>query len=193
MLQELTSVQRKELGDDICKILWEGITGRKYRRLRVHIGNIEHRDKDGKLLWQDRDGANALVDQGEEYFLKVGLGGATMAATTYLGLSQSNEATLGETITLAGINEVAGTGYARGSITSNLTDWTASLNSGDWQMLSKQITFTATGGTWSAALSLFLATSADGSGKVLSTKDLSMSRTLASGDTLKCTLTLKLS
>lgn len=192
MLQELTSVQRKELGDDLCKILWEGITGRKYRRLKVHIGNIQHCNREGKVLWEDRDGANALVNEGEEYFLKVGLGAAVMAAATYLGLSKSNEATLGEAVTLATIAEVSGTSYARCSVTSDLTDWTASLNSGDWQLLSKQVTFTA-GGTWDAALSLFLATSSDGSGKVLSTKDLSVSRTLLDGDTLKCTMTLKLS
>jgi hypothetical protein len=181
--------QKKEIADALCRAIWERITGRKYRRLRFET-RWEH-VRAGLVVARGL-AINALVDQGEEYFLKVGIGAQAAAATTYLGLSQSNESTLGEAVALAGINEVTGTGYARKALTSGLSDWTASQVGGDWQMQSKQLTFTA-GGTWATALSMFLATSSDNSGKVLGTKDLGAARSLIINDVLNCVLTLKLS
>ena len=186
----INSVLRKKAADSICRFVWEKLTGRKYRRLRAEI-ELRCYGPDGTLKWEE-NGSNALVDEGEEYFIKVAISEQLSVPTTfYLGLSQSNESTLGESVTLSTINEVSGTGYSRQGINSDDTDWTVSKDSGDWQAQSKEVTFSASG-TWSAALSMFLTTVASGtSGRVIATKDLSQSRTLYSGDQLKCRITIK--
>jgi hypothetical protein len=186
----LNSVVRKKAADALCRLIWEGLTGRKYRRLRSEI-ELRCYGPDGTLKWEE-SGPNALVDEGEEYFIKVAISEQLSVPTTfYLGLSQSSESTLGETVTLSSVNEVSGSGYARQGINSDGTDWTVSQDSGDWQAQSKEVTFSASG-TWSAALSMFLCTVASGTnGKLIATKDLSQSRTLYNGDQLKARITIK--
>lgn len=193
-MQLLTSPQRDRISSALCRFICKQLTGRKYRRLGMYIERVEHRDGQGNLLWEDHPGHNALVDGGEKYFLQVGLTGEmSKPANFYLLLSTQNESTMGETVTLAGLTEVSGTGYARQAIPSAATTgWTTSLNSGDWQGLSISVVFTA-GGTWTSAVAMVLATTIDNTGVPIATKDLSTTRTLQNTDTLTCTITIKLS
>ena len=130
----------------------------------------------------------ALTKTGSKKILEYALGNQTQPTTFYIGLSQSNEATLGDDPTLAGINETTGGSYARQSITANLTDWVESTDgNGYWQLTSKLLTFTgAFGGT---CLSMFLTDASSGtSGTVFATKNLGTSRSA----TFTATFTLDL-
>ena len=62
---------------------------------------------------------------------------------------------------------------------------------GDYEAVTKQVTFTASGGDWNEVTQLFLCTSSDGSGKLLATKALSTGRTVHDGESLKCTMTVR--
>lgn len=133
----------------------------------------------------------ALVNEGEQFMLQVALSEQqTVPVTFYIGLSQTDETTLGEGATLATISEVTGSGYARKAVNSDAVDWTTGLSGGDWRAISKEVTFSATG-AWTQAKSAFLATTLDNTGKLLATKDLSTPRTLANGDSLKVTMIVK--
>lgn len=106
----------------------------------------------------------------------------------YVGLSKSLRATLTEAATLASINEVTGSGYARVRVRADSTDWLAALVGGYWQAKSKTLNFSATG-TWDTALSGFLATSRDNTGKLLDVRDLAAAVTLAAGQSRAYDLT----
>ena len=106
----------------------------------------------------------------------------------YVGLSQSLRATLTEAVTLASINEVTGTGYARVRVRADSTDWVAALVGGFWQGVSKTLSYTA-GGTWSIANSMFLATTKNNDGKIVDVRDLPSPFTLASGQNRSFNLT----
>jgi len=140
---------------------------------------------------------NALMDEGEQQVLEIffrnnsGLG----ASPFFFGLG-NNGGTPGvpaETVTLAGITEVSGTGYARIAVVRGITDWGATaLNAGDYQTSSTTKQFQATG-TWTAADYLFLCDIVSGTaGKLLVTVALSTSRLLVNGDKLDVSMVIKL-
>jgi len=106
----------------------------------------------------------------------------------WVGLSQSLRATLTEAVTLASINEVTGTGYARVKVRADSTDWVAALIGGFWQGTSKTLAFSATG-TWSIARSLFLATTQNNDGKIIDVRDLASEFTLTTGQSRSFNLT----
>lgn len=100
-------------------------------------------------------------------------GVGTIPQYYYLGLSQQNRATLGEAITLAGIQEVTGTGYARKPIKTNTSEWVALLTGGYWQVTSIIANFTAGSGDWTVQRSLFLCDVPSGSGgTVIDVRDI---------------------
>lgn len=193
VLQLIPTPYRKKATDALCRFIWLALTGRKYHRICAEA-HWRHIGVDGRELARGI-AVNALTDEGEEWFLKVALSEAqAVPASYYMGLSTTNEATQTDAVTLTGINELAvSNGYARQAIASDATDWTVAVDSGDWQAVSKEVTFTASGGNWSAALSLFLTNVASGTaGKAIATKDLSQSRTVLNGESLKCTIKVKL-
>jgi hypothetical protein len=110
----------------------------------------------------------------------------------YVGLSQ--DVSLAENATLASITEVTGTGYARQPIASTDAAWTsATAGTNDWKLTAAAaVTFTATASDWTDAKTWFLATSIDGSGKLIASGPLSETRSLVNGDSLNETLTLEL-
>ena len=129
---------------------------------------------------------------GLQYLLEVALTEEqTAPANFYIGLA--TDASLAEDATLATLTEVSGTGYARQAVASNNTDLTsASAGTNDRKVTTKTVTFTA-GGVWTGANTVFLATTVDGSGKLIASAPLSTTRTLAvSGDTLTIAMELNL-
>lgn len=154
---------------------------------------IEHFDRDGNHIWGE-EGPNLIHDEGEEFMIKVCFTEVvSVPAAYYLGLDART--TLAEVDTLASlVDEPSGDGYARQAINSDGTDWTAQKDagSGDWEAESKECSFTASGGNWGAVTKAFLATSSDGSGKLIASKALSQSRTVNDGETLKVTFTARI-
>jgi hypothetical protein len=157
------------------------------------IGSMDFRafDKDGRLLWEELDRKNNLADEGEYLFLDVTLRQASQPTNYFLRLFNDTPT---ETDTLGDLTgEPTQNGYAAQTVEANATGWpTLALDSGDYQATSSTETFSASGGSWGPVTYCVLATSTDGSGKLVSYVALSQSRTLNSGESLQVTYKLKL-
>lgn len=131
-------------------------------------------------------------DEGEQLILDVFLRGAAPPAGFYIGLCSGTPAEATGLVGLTG--EPAGHGYTRIALARNTTDWpTLALNAGDYQATSKVVDFINSDGVaWPAVTKAFLCTSADNSGKLISSVDLSATRTLSAiNDKLSITYNLK--
>ena len=154
------------------------------------VWEFTHRDKNGKIIdqWTQE---NALADEGEQDILDRTFRGAAAPASFYLRLYNDTPV---ETDTLALLTgEPSGNGYAAQALALNTTDWpTLALDAGDYQVTSKTVTFTASGGSIGPVTYAVLATSSDNTGKLYAYVALSQSRTLADGETLDVSMTIKL-
>lgn len=136
--------------------------------------------------------AAEIHQEGLQFLLEVAFSEEqAVPANYYIGLA--TDASLAENATLASLTEVSGTGYARQAVASSAVGFPTSESQGtnDWQIVSQQVTFTGGAGGWTGANMAFLATSTDGSGKLIASAPLSSTRTLAEGDTLKVTFRLQ--
>lgn len=114
----------------------------------------------------------------------------TLPTNYYLGLA--TDASLAEDATLASLTEVSGTGYSRQAIPASAVGFSsAAVGTNDWKVTGAQKTFSA-GGIWTTANTWFLASSIDGTGKLIASGPLSQARTLGNGDTLNVTAALQL-
>lgn len=153
------------------------------------IWKFEHTDKDGNVLWESDWMENALTDAGEEAILNQVFSKSVSAVTTwYMGLI--NDSTIAETDTLATmVGEPSGNGYARQVTTFG----DSALDAGDHQTTSTQETFTASGGAIGPVDHAILCDVVSGSAGVLYVYvPLSVSRTMNDGDSLNCTVAVKL-
>jgi hypothetical protein len=135
--------------------------------------------------------ASEFHTEGLQFLLEVSFSeGQSVPTNFYIGLATN--ASLAEDASLASITEVSGSGYARQAVASNATDFTsAAAGTNDRKITTKIVTFSATG-TWTGAATVFLATSLDNSGKLIASNQLSVVRTLYSGDTLGVSVELDL-
>lgn len=146
-------------------------------------------DASGTVLWTET-AHNALADEGEQMFLDVALRGGTAPTQFYLRLVND---TVAETDTLAAlVGEPATAGYAAQLVERSNVGWpTLALDSGDYQAVSKTVTFSASGGSWGPVNTCILATTSDNTGLLVSFAALSTSRTLADGESLQVTYRVK--
>lgn len=149
-----------------------------------------HRDIDGNIIWQN---ASALINQGEEAILK----GWFQAVANYipsnfkLNLAQDAAGSIAETDTTYTV--VTGTGYAEVAIAHDAVDWTAVLDSGDWQVTSKNCVFTASGADWTTANIVVLEAVLNAADVLIAYADLSAARDVGNGESLTTSIILKLS
>ena len=188
----LKVVRRSDVVRKVCRAI-QGRPGRP-----SFYWNVRHFDRQGRLLFRDA-GPNMMHDEGEEYMVKTAFTEElTVPTSFYIGLDDRDgdaHSAPAEADTLADLaGEPSGDGYARQGVASDGTDWTSQQDgtSGDWEALSKEVTFAASGGDWPVVSTLFLATSSDGTGRLLVTKALSSDRTILDGESLKCTLTVRI-
>ena len=181
-------------------------------RLHVVHAHASQLDKDGRLIWvEDGWQHNILHTQGEDYILSrafdTDYGGApggwdpsgwTTANTMYVGLD--NRATPAEGNTLANLSgEPSGNGYQRQAILVT-TGFTIQASGSGYQEAASAatISFSASGGDWTAVQQRFLCTDQSavlsGTGDLLlATIPLSASRTVKNGDTLNTNIVVGLS
>lgn len=159
--------------------------------------------RDGKVIWEGKNlegRFNGLTDEGENSILDVYFRGATAPTSFYMGLG-NNGGTPGvppDNATLATITEVSGTNYARQTVERSTVGFPTLQQdgtTGDWEVISKEVTFTNTGTTnWTAADYVFLTDVATGTtGKLLVTVAASLSRVLAPNDSLVASIKVRLS
>jgi hypothetical protein len=176
---------------EVGEVLTRSVLGNKKHRFWLGEWEVFHWDKDGRILWSEVI-RNALADEGEKYILDDFFRNLNAPATFYLGLC--NDA-LQDTDTLADIlNEPVGNGYARQEITRNSTGWPVlALDAGDYQVISKLVTYLATGGSIGPVNTMFLCNVLSGTaGYHYAWAALSQSRTLANGEALGCKIKVKL-
>ena len=156
----------------------------------IGVFELVARDKSGKKLWTEVC-HNALVDEGESQFLDVYLRGATAPSGFYLRLYNDTPV---ETDGLAALTgEPSGNGYAAIAIERSAVGWpTLALDSGDYQAVSKTVTFQASGGVIGPVTHCVMSTTSDNAGKLVSFAALSQSRTLNDGESLDVTYKVKL-
>ena len=178
---------------------------------RKHLAhaNMKHISKDGTVLWEAYDLPNVWHDEGELVMLSAIFAQAysTYGATpitnwsTWFGLSSN---AIAEGDTLASITgEPSGDGYARELVECSGTglagqDYVITQPAAAYQVTSKTVTFTASGGAWAAVTNLFLCThpSAVASSqyaRLLCTIALSSTRTLQDGDSLQGSMVIGIS
>lgn len=152
---------------------------------------FEHYDKDGNLIWSC-EAPNSLADQGEQDVLDVYFRGATAPTIFYLRLTNTTPSDT-STLTALSAGEPSGNGYAPQEVERSSVGFpTLALDNGDYQLTSKEVTFSASGGSWGPVAHAFLATTSNNTGKLISYVALSQSRTLQAGESLKVTYKIKL-
>lgn len=169
-------------------------------------GNFEIscQNKDGRLKWQDKC-KNALFNEGEYAILDIALRGGPAPASWYLGLmnntlspTPAKDSTLTTLISYE-LNSGANLGYAA-RLPINRDDtvngWPSLIiTSGDYQVTSKTVTFSASGNWTDAVRWLFITTNGvvgDTTGLLIALAQLSVDRTIVGGDTLSLTYNIKL-
>ncbi len=148
-----------------------------------------HRDKDGNIIWEDII-ENALADEGEQAMLDVFYRNGAAPTQFYIRLYNDTPVETDTLSTLTG--EPAGNGYAPQLVErSNVGFPTIQQDAnGDWQIVSKTVTFSASGGSWGPVTYAVLATTSDNTGKLIAFVALSQSRTLNDGESLDVQLTI---
>lgn len=111
------------------------------------------------------------------------LGGTAYSApaTHWIALFTSNTGLLTSSVS----NEVSGGSYARVQVVSNTTNWpNATTVSGSGQKQNgASFTFPTATGSWGTVTSFAIIDSSSGSGNILYWGDLTVSKTISSGDT----------
>jgi len=151
------------------------------------------RDATGAVKWAE-SGPNMVHNEGEQYLLQAAFSEEqTPPANFYVGLD--DRAALAEDDVLTDLsNEPSGDGYARQPVASDNVDVTVALDSGDYKATFKEVTFTASGGTWNSVRNLFFCTVVSGTaGKLIASRALSQARVVADGESLDVQYWLKIS
>ncbi len=147
-------------------------------------------DKKGKLLWKE-ERKNTLAQEGGQNALDSWLRNQNHPATFYIRLFNDTPVKTDALSDL--VNEAAGNGYAAQEIPRSTGGWlTLALDSGDYQAVSSQETFSASGGSWGPVTYGVLATSSDNSGKHIAFVALSQTRTINDEESLKVTIKVKM-
>ena len=145
--------------------------------------------RDGKVIWSEEK-KNSLVDEGEKSLLNSYFRATDSPTKFYIRLCRDSVL---EADTLTDIqNEPSGNGYAAVEVTRDSTGFpTIEMDSGDWRVVSKEVSFTASGGDIGPVNTMYLATTSDNLGVLIAFVDLSIERTALDGDTLYAQMRIK--
>ena len=151
--------------------------------------NFRHYDKNGNLLYNSGWLPNQVSDDGFELIYDVFFRGATAPTGFSIGLAK---VPISQDDSLDDVTEITGTSYSRQTVERSAVGFpTLALDSGDMQIVSKEVVFENTGETaWDGATDAFLV--ADLATDVLVCwRALSSTRTLQPGDKLNVTMKIK--
>lgn len=150
----------------------------------------------GKVIWEIVDKKNTLVDSGERAIIDTFFrnnGGNYFGMTDFwVGMYNG---TIAETTVLATIpNEPPTTyGYTRGKVERSSIGWpTIEKHEGDWRVVSKTLSMTASGGDIGPVNGAFLCTSSDNTGTLIGVLSFGVERTVIDGDSIDIAMKAKL-
>lgn len=164
---------------------WNGI---------LTIIEIQHRDSKGNILWEQKNINNLLHQEGEEYLLRAAFTGGQSSTVIpenyYLGLD--NRQNISATQTLDDlIGEPSSGGYERQAVTSS-GDFVINFQNSHYIATSPIVAFRATVSSWGPVSNLFLTTTDDNSGYLISTAVLESPVTLVAGDNVTMRIGMRL-
>lgn len=154
------------------------------------------RDSSGAIKWEEDNIPNALSNEGEYLIQDVMFRGNTAPVGYYLRLYNTTPGLTSTLTTLAASEPATANGYnpANQGITKDATGWplVPQLVTSHYEITSKTVTITASGGTIGPVTYAALATSSDNTGKLVAYAALSATRTLQIGDSLAMTYKIRL-
>lgn len=148
---------------------------------------VRQTDAAGNLVWSGV-AFNALANEGESSILDTYFRGAAAPSGYFLRLYNTTPGLTSTLSTLSASEPAVVNGYnpANQGLARNTTDWPSlALVSSHYEVTSKSITITATGGTIGPVTYAAIATSSDNTGKLVAYAALSGTRTLNAGDSLQ--------
>lgn len=131
--------------------------------------------------------------QGIQFLFELANGLQSKPANYYIGWCEEAEDQISATALLADLTELSGNGYSRQAVPADSTNMVSAPGGAYGRKLTtKEVTFTAAGGNWNLAKTMFLATTADDSGKLLWTQPLNSGNgvTLLDTQSWDCDMTL---
>ena len=152
-------------------------------------------DAKGDLKWKEENRSNALSQTGEQAILDTFFRSGTAPTSFYLRLTNTAPAAADPLTTIMATEPPTLYGYvaANQSLAKNSTDWpTLALSSSHYEITSKTITITASGGTIGPVAYAVIASTANNTGYPIAFASLAQSRTLASGDSLQLSYKVRL-
>ena len=156
------------------------------------IWKIQH-IRDGKVIWED-EGPNAVTQQGEEALLETFFrGNATFNPTEfYVRLCNSTPTVTDTLVTIVG--EPSGNGYTPQLVEKSTIGFpTKEIDSGAYRLVSKTVSFAASGGSIGPVTTAYLATTSDNTGRFIAFRALSLARTVLDTDTMTIQFRIKIS
>jgi len=166
--------------------MWHGI---------MKVLEIQHRDKNGNVIWEQKGIKNLLHLKGEEFLLRAAFTGGKVSNVIpenyYLGLD--NRTTVVEEDEMTNTTGEPGfSGYERQPVASS-GDFTVSFENGHYQAISPIVAFGAIVGSWGPVQNLFLSDQSGSLGVLISTAVLDTPVIVNDGEsvTMRIAMTLK--
>lgn len=150
---------------------------------------IKQFDKNNNLIFESYNIKNILHNKGEEYMLKVLFGTFNKPDRYYLGLDDRQTLQTGDTMN-SSLGEPVTAGYQRQEVLSS--NFTVGQLGQTWQANSPVVLFRGLGGSWSAR-NIFLATSPNYTGYLISSISLGTRITVNDGEVVSMRIGLSLS
>lgn len=138
--------------------------------------------RDGKVIYEDII-KNALADEGEKSIADCYFRNLNAPTQFYLRLAYD---TLVETDTLNTVqNEPSGSGYSAKLVERSAVGFpTLEFHEGDWRVITKEISFLASGGDIGPINTFYFATTTNNTGILIGYISLATARTILAGDTM---------
>jgi len=158
----------------------------------VNVLSIEKVDLDGTVIWRKENLHNIFHIDGEEYMLKALFAGFTIPGSYYFGLDNRGSLDDSDTLNIIATtgDEPTINGYNRQAVGSG--SFTIAVVGSHNLAQSPIVTFSATGGSWGPVSNLFMATTSDNLGHLISSVPLSQLVTLDNGQSINVRLGLSL-
>jgi hypothetical protein len=157
----------------------------------MKVLEINHINKHGDILYQNKNMGNLLHLAGEEFILKALFGGVALPSEYYLGLDARTVLNRADQISDIASIEPASSGYTRQNVgTASFTFVTNTT--GDYQANSPVVLFRAIGGSWGPVRNVFLATQGAYSGYLISSVPLGSNLTVQDGEIISIRIGLGL-
>jgi hypothetical protein len=161
---------------------WHGI---------MKIDSIQHM-RNGVVLWQQNNIYNILHTMGEQFMLSCCFAndGSLVPTNYYFGLDARPEISVDDEIADL-LDEPAANGYSRQSVNSS-TGFTIELVNGFYRASSPVNVFSSSGIGYGPVQNIFMVTTSDNTGILISSATLSSPITLSGGDNINLKMSLQL-